>query len=99
MSSAFHAALPRRLPHHLLDGPLHDPGPGDPQRRPLASLRLVADPAKCGDCQTCVVHCPMSLDVNALVHAGSMEHRERILCGTCVDGCPKHAIRYCLSAF
>ena len=62
------------------------------------ALRLVANPAKCGDCKTCAAHCPMSLDVNGLVHAGSMEHRECILCGTCVDGCPKDAIRYSFSA-
>lgn len=62
------------------------------------ALRLVADPARCGDCKTCTTHCPMSLDVNHLVHAGSMEHRECILCGTCVDGCPKDVIRYSFRA-
>ncbi|HEX9116816.1 MAG TPA: 4Fe-4S binding protein [Anaerolineae bacterium] len=62
------------------------------------ALRLVADPARCSDCKTCTTNCPMSLDVNGLVHAGSMEHRECILCGTCVDGCAKDAIRYSFSA-
>jgi len=62
------------------------------------SLRLVADPAACSNCHTCTHHCPMSLDVNAMVHRAAMEHDECILCGTCVDGCPHGAIRYAFSA-
>ena len=41
---------------------------------------------------------PMSLDVNAMVQIEKMEHAECILCGTCVDGCSKKAIRYSFSA-
>ncbi|HVN53405.1 MAG TPA: 4Fe-4S dicluster domain-containing protein [Anaerolineaceae bacterium] len=62
------------------------------------SLRLKADPARCSDCKTCVTNCPMSLDVNALVQAGRMEHPECILCGSCVDNCARHAIVYSFSA-
>lgn len=62
------------------------------------SLRLKADPAACADCKKCTTGCPMSLDVNALVQSGKMEHSECILCGTCVDNCTKHAIRYSFSA-
>jgi ferredoxin-type protein NapH len=62
------------------------------------ALRLTAQPDMCHDCQTCTTHCPMSLNVNALVHRDSMEHSECILCGTCVDGCPKGAIRFTFSA-
>lgn len=62
-----------------------------------ASLRLVADPSRCADCKTCTTHCPMSLDVNGMVHLQSMENSECILCGACVDGCAKKAIRYSFS--
>jgi ferredoxin-type protein NapH len=58
------------------------------------SLCLQADPARCSDCKTCLRNCPMSLDVNALVHSGSMEHSECILCGTCVDNCARGVIQY-----
>ncbi len=58
------------------------------------SLRLKSFPDACADCKTCTAHCPMSLDVNSMVRSGRMENSECILCGTCVDGCPKHAIVY-----
>ncbi len=62
------------------------------------SLRLKADPQRCSDCKTCTSNCPMSIDVNALVQSGRMEHNECILCGTCVDQCARHAIVYSFSA-
>lgn len=62
------------------------------------SLRLAAEPALCSDCMTCSTNCPMSLDVNAMVQVGKMENSECILCGNCVDHCPKNAIRYSFSA-
>jgi ferredoxin-type protein NapH len=62
------------------------------------SLRLQADRASCADCKKCTTNCPMSLDVNAMVQAGRVENSECILCGTCVDNCAKHAIRYSFSA-
>lgn len=49
------------------------------------AIRLVAEPAKCSDCQTCTRNCPMSLDVNSMVQRADMEHNECILCGNCVD--------------
>jgi ferredoxin-type protein NapH len=61
------------------------------------SLRLVAEPAQCTNCQTCTRNCPMSLDVNAMVQQASMGDGECILCGGCVDGCPKKAIRFSFS--
>jgi ferredoxin-type protein NapH len=61
------------------------------------ALRLVAEPAKCSDCQTCTRNCPMSLDVNGMVQQADMENSECILCGTCVDGCTKSAIRFSFS--
>ena len=62
------------------------------------SLRLVADASVCSNCKTCTKNCPMSLDVNAMVQIGSMEHSECILCGTCIDHCSKKAIRYAFSS-
>ena len=61
------------------------------------SLRLKADAEKCGDCKRCTNECPMSLDVNGAVQKESMENAECILCGTCVDICPKGAIHYSFS--
>ncbi len=62
------------------------------------ALRLRADAEKCIDCKRCTQNCPMSLDVNGLVHKETMEHSECILCGTCVDGCPQGVIRYSFAA-
>jgi polyferredoxin len=61
---------------------------------PWPALRLEANEDACIDCKTCTRECPMSLDVNAIVHAKTMESSECILCGTCVDNCCKDVIRY-----
>ncbi|RJP26840.1 MAG: 4Fe-4S binding protein [Actinobacteria bacterium] len=58
------------------------------------SLRLAVDEEKCIDCKKCTKVCPMSLEVNAMVKAGQMENSECILCGMCVDNCPKEVISY-----
>ncbi len=60
------------------------------------ALHLSADTDKCTDCKKCSESCPMGLDVNTMVRQGSMENTECILCGSCVDICPKHAICYAL---
>jgi polyferredoxin len=62
------------------------------------SLRLQAVPEACIDCKRCTRDCPMSLEVHEMVQAGQMEQDECILCGTCVDVCPKDAIRFPFSA-
>ncbi|MEA4907298.1 MAG: 4Fe-4S binding protein [Chloroflexi bacterium] len=62
------------------------------------ALRLRADAAACQDCKVCTQNCPMSLDVNAMVQRGHMEHPECILCGSCVDNCASRAIRYSFSS-
>jgi polyferredoxin len=62
------------------------------------ALRLKASPERCSDCKTCTYNCPMSLDVNGMVHAGRMEHAECILCGSCVDNCARKAIVYSFSS-
>ncbi|MCB0129302.1 MAG: 4Fe-4S binding protein [Caldilineaceae bacterium] len=60
----------------------------------LPALGLVGDAHACVDCRKCTTHCPMSLDVHGSVNNGRMEDPECILCGTCVDNCSKHAIRF-----
>ncbi|MDP2233591.1 MAG: 4Fe-4S dicluster domain-containing protein [Actinomycetota bacterium] len=62
-----------------------------------SSLRLVADSSACTKCGTCTRECPMSVPVQELVAAESMEHAECVLCGSCVDGCPSKVIRYSFS--
>ena len=53
------------------------------------SLQLRADKTKCINCKVCDQKCPMSLQVNNMVQKDSMENSECILCGSCVDNCPK----------
>lgn len=60
----------------------------------LPALRLAVEPSGCTSCVTCSTNCPMSLDVHAMVQAGSMENANCILCGNCVDGCHKDVIRF-----
>jgi polyferredoxin len=62
------------------------------------SLRLRADTEKCIDCKKCNKVCPMSLDVNMMVSNHTMENSECILCGECIDSCPKDVIGYSFSS-
>lgn len=61
------------------------------------ALRLTANEDACIDCQRCTRACPMSLDVNGMVHTPTMENDECILCGSCVDTCPESVIHYTFS--
>jgi polyferredoxin len=58
------------------------------------ALHLEAEKDRCIDCKKCSKECSMSLDVNTMVRKGKMENTECILCGGCVDTCPKGVIRY-----
>ena len=58
------------------------------------AIRLEVDPSKCINCMTCTRNCTMSLDVNEMVQKQAMENTECILCGNCVDTCPKNVIKY-----
>jgi polyferredoxin len=62
------------------------------------ALRLEAQPEKCTDCLQCTKACPMSLPVNQMVNQKRMENSECILCGNCVDGCPRKVIHYAFKA-
>jgi len=58
------------------------------------ALQLEADSSNCVNCKACTRNCAMSLDVNGMVQNQAMENTECILCGKCVDVCPKGAIKY-----
>lgn len=64
----------------------------------IPSLRLKPDNEKCIDCKRCERICPMSLDVSNLVQRGDMEDSNCILCGECIDECPKNVIHYTFSS-
>lgn len=57
-------------------------------------LRLKPNSSQCVNCKKCNQACPMSLEVQQMVHNDAMEHHEYILCGACIDSCPKKAISY-----
>jgi ferredoxin-type protein NapH len=60
----------------------------------LPRLHLEAESDACGKCRTCETKCPMSLEVPKMVASGSMYNAECILCGSCVDHCPKGVMHY-----
>ena len=55
-------------------------------------IRLKVDKEKCINCKICTRNCIMSLPVEEMVKSNAMDHTECILCGMCVDTCPKKAI-------
>ena len=61
------------------------------------ALQLESNRNLCINCKACTRVCSMSLDVNAMVQKQTMENAECILCGRCVDVCPKGAIKYTFS--
>lgn len=67
-------------------------------RLKLPALHLQAKPVACAGCNICTRNCPMSLDVMQMVKSNALEDPECILCGTCVDACPKSAIAYRFSS-
>ena len=60
----------------------------------IPSLRLRADTPRCIECKRCSAQCPMSLPVQEMVQAGSMDNSECILCGTCIDVCKTKTISF-----
>ncbi len=60
----------------------------------LPQMRIKAALSNCIDCKKCNSKCPMSIDVNAAVKTGSVRSLDCILCGECVDICPKDVLSY-----
>ena len=60
----------------------------------VQALGLEGDKKSCINCYICDKNCQMSLKVSEMVQRENMEHSECILCGACVDSCPKKAITY-----
>ncbi len=60
----------------------------------LPQLHIAAEEPRCNGCNQCTRHCPMSIDVKALVPTGGVRSTACILCGECVDGCKQKALRY-----
>lgn len=60
----------------------------------IPSLHLAAESHQCIGCQKCNKACVMSLDVSGMVEKGKVFHTECILCGECIDTCPKKVLRY-----
>jgi polyferredoxin len=58
------------------------------------SLHLEAEKELCNQCRRCNLECPRSLDVAGMVQEEELTGPECILCGVCVDSCPKQAVRY-----
>jgi polyferredoxin len=60
----------------------------------LPRLRIKADASTCIGCGKCNEKCAMSLDVKSMVQNEGLKNPECILCGECIDACPKKVIRY-----
>jgi polyferredoxin len=60
----------------------------------LPQLHLKAEKEKCISCKICNRNCPMSLDVESFVQKEKPCSSECILCGACVDSCPKKVLQY-----
>lgn len=60
----------------------------------IRQLRLESNKDACIHCHMCDKNCPMSLKVEQKVQSGKMYDSECILCGACIDHCPKKAIAY-----
>lgn len=60
----------------------------------LPQMRIKASADACIDCKLCDKKCPMSIDVSEQVKGGSVRSLDCILCGECVDVCPKDVLSY-----
>lgn len=66
---------------------------GIKDRLKIPSLHLEEESGDCIRCKKCTAACPMSLPVQEMVEAKSMQNPECIVCGNCADACKKGVIR------
>lgn len=59
----------------------------------IPRIKLDAHPESCTACGACTRACPMQLPVTEMVAAGTMRTTECFMCETCVDTCPRGAIK------
>ncbi len=64
----------------------------------IPHLHIAATPRTCNGCGACSRKCPMSIDVKAQVPSGAVNTVDCILCGECVDTCPKKTLRYAVGS-
>ena len=62
------------------------------------SLRLTARGESCTGCGACARKCPMSIDPSPVREGAVLESADCILCFSCVDACPRGAIRAAFSS-
>ncbi len=60
----------------------------------LPQLKITTEAEKCISCKKCDTKCPMSIPVSHGVKSGKIEFSDCILCGECVDVCPKKVLQY-----
>jgi ferredoxin-type protein NapH len=60
----------------------------------LPQLRIKSTVTTCSDCKTCDRKCPMSIAVSTQAKTGEITSLDCILCGQCVDNCPKKVLKY-----
>ena len=60
----------------------------------LPQIRINAMAEKCIDCKKCDVTCPMSIMVSNEVKLGKIGSLDCILCGACIDVCPKKVLQF-----
>ncbi|WP_424355932.1 4Fe-4S binding protein [Methanobacterium sp. MBAC-LM] len=63
----------------------------------MPSLHLISNHKDCSDCKLCDKSCPMGLNVSHMVKNNDMENPNCILCGECIEKCPKETINYTFS--
>lgn len=60
----------------------------------IPQLGLKSDVTRCTGCKQCDKSCAMGLDVADMVKSGAIKSSECVLCGECVEACPKKVIAY-----
>ncbi len=60
----------------------------------IPRLGLKVNSSQCISCKRCNRSCSMGIEVDQLVLNDKLETQDCILCGACVDNCPKKAIQF-----